>query len=48
MVDAALIAMIAKDPRRKLTTRVAINAGGIDEEVPGNIFGQAALNTSHS
>jgi len=39
VIDAALVAMIAKDPRRKLATRVAIDAGGIDEEVTGNILG---------
>jgi hypothetical protein len=47
MVHAALVAVIAKDAGRQLTTRVTVNAGGIDVEVSGNIFRQAALNTSH-
>ena len=38
MIDAALVSMIAKDPRRKLATRIAIDAGGVDEEIPLDIF----------
>ncbi len=37
-VDAALLAVIAKDRGRKLTTRIAIDAGGVNEKVARNIF----------
>lgn len=38
MMNAALVTMIAKDARRKLTTRIAVYARGIDEEVAGDIL----------
>ena len=38
MINAALVAMIAKDRRRQLATRIAIDAGGIYEEIAGDIF----------
>ena len=46
-MDAALFAVIAKYGRCQLTTRIAVDARVVDKEVAGNVFGQAALNTSH-
>src|SRR5215217_7949716 len=38
MIDAALVAVIVKDRGRELTTRIAIDAGGVNEEVAGDIL----------
>ena len=46
-MNAALFAVIAKDGGRELTASVAVDARVVDKEVAGNVFGKAALNTSH-
>ncbi len=46
-MNAALFAVIAKDGRCELTTRIAVDARVVDKEVAGNIFRQAALNIGH-
>ena len=38
VVDAALVAVIAKDHGRELTTRVAIDARGVNKEVARDIL----------
>lgn len=47
-MNAALLAVIVKNVRRELATRIAIDACIVDEEVAGNILRQSALNISHS
>ena len=37
-MDAALVAMIAKDARRQLATRLAVDTSGIDKEISGHIL----------
>jgi hypothetical protein len=38
VINAALIAVIAKDRRRELATRVAVDAGGIDEKISRHVL----------
>src|ERR1051325_179295 len=56
LINAALVTVIAKDPGRQLATRIAIDAGGIYKETPGNFPGKTLFragkkkkkkNTSH-
>ena len=37
-MDAALVAMIAKDRRSELTTRIAVDTGRVDKEVARDIL----------
>ena len=46
-MNAALVAVIAKYGRGELAARITVDARVVDKEVAGNIFGKAALNTSH-
>jgi hypothetical protein len=39
MMNAALVAVIAKDTGRQLATRIAVDAGGIYKEIPRDILG---------
>jgi len=39
MINATLVAVISKDVRRELATRVAVDTGGVDKKVPGYILG---------
>jgi hypothetical protein len=47
MIDAALLAMIAKDRWRQLAAGVAIDATGIDIKIAGNIFRKPLVNVCH-
>ena len=37
-MNAALVAMVAKDGRRELATRVAVDAGRVDEEIAWDVL----------
>jgi hypothetical protein len=47
VMNAALVAMIAKDLGRQLAAGVAIDAGGINEEIPRHIFRYTLLQACH-
>ena len=47
VMNAALVAVIAKDSGRQLATRVAVDAGGIYKEIPGHVLGQTLLQACH-
>jgi hypothetical protein len=47
VVDAGLPAVIAEDGRSDLSARVAIDAGGVDEELAGDVFGEALVYLGH-
>jgi hypothetical protein len=47
MIDAALVAVVAKDLRCELATRITVDAGGIDKEISGDVFRKALLDVCH-
>jgi len=46
-VDAGLAAVIPETGGGDLAAGVAVNAGGIDEEVAGGVLGQAVVELRH-
>src|SRR4029078_468173 len=48
VIDAALLAVVAKNRRRELAAGVAVDAGRVNEEIAGDILRQAQLNVCHA